>query len=107
VLGPRGGDIGPVAAAFRAAGINADTIRHFNERIAATMDLRPLLARITAPTLVITGASDPFGGPTSDEIAAALPDPTVVTLAGADRFPFLEAAHRAAWSRAVLDFLAG
>jgi proline iminopeptidase len=107
VLAPPGGDIAPVVAAFRAAGINADAIRHFNERIAATMDLRPLLSRISAPTLVITGDLDPFGGPTSDEIAAALPNPTVVTIRGADHFPFLEPEHRAAWSRAILDFLAG
>src|SRR3954454_11356992 len=106
-LGPRGAAIGRVAAPFRAAGINADAIRHFNERIAATMDLRPLLARITAPTLVITGEIDPFGGSTSEEIAAALAQPTVVTIPGADHFPFLEDEHRAAWSRAILDFLAG
>ena len=94
-------------AAFRSGGISADAMRHFNERIAATMDLRPLLARITAPTLVIAGEIDPFGGPTCDEIAAALPNPTVVTIPGADHFPFLEPDHRAPWSRAILDFLAG
>ena len=107
VLVPVGGDVEPVAAAFRAAGINADALRHFNERIAATMDLRPVLGRISAPTLVITGAIDPFGGSTSEEIAAALAQPTVVTIPGADHFPFLEDEHRAAWSRAILDFLAG
>jgi proline iminopeptidase len=107
VLVPPGGDIEPIIAAFRAGGINADALRHFNEHIAATMDLRPLLARITAPTLVITGEIDPFGGPTTEEIAAALAQPTVVTIPGADHFPFLEDEHRAAWSRAILDFLAG
>jgi pimeloyl-ACP methyl ester carboxylesterase len=107
VLVPVGGDVTPIAAAFRSAGINADAMRHFNEHIAATMDLRPLLARITAPTLVITGEIDPFGGSTSEEIAAALAQPTVVTIPGADHFPFLEDEHRAAWSRAIVDFLAG
>jgi pimeloyl-ACP methyl ester carboxylesterase len=107
VLVPPGGDIEPIAAAFRSGGINADAMRHFNERIAATMDLRPLLARITAPTLVISGEADPFGGPTSDEIVAALAQGTVVTIPGADHFPFLEPEHRAAWARAILDFLAG
>jgi pimeloyl-ACP methyl ester carboxylesterase len=106
VLAPRGDDIAPVADAFRRAGVNADALKHFNEKIAADMDLRPRLRRITAPTLVIAGERDPFGGAATDEIAAALPDPTVVTVPGADHFPFLEAAHRAAWSRAVLDFLA-
>jgi len=81
-------------------------MRHFNERVAAGMDLRGHLARISAPTLVISGERDPFGGPTSDEIAAALPDPTVVTVPGADHVPFLKPAHRAHCARAVLDFLA-
>ena len=106
VLVPLGEDVAPVAAAFRAAGVNADAMKHFNERIAGTMDLRPLLARIEPPTLVIAGERDPFGGPTMDEIAEALPNPTVVTVPGADHFAFLEPESRAPWSRAVLDFLA-
>jgi pimeloyl-ACP methyl ester carboxylesterase len=81
-------------------------MRHFNEGIAGGMDRCPLLAQIAAPTLVIAGDRDPFGGPTLEEIAAALPRATVVTLPGADHFPFLEPEGRAAWSRAVLEFLA-
>jgi pimeloyl-ACP methyl ester carboxylesterase len=106
LLAPPDADITPVAAAFRAAGINADAMRHFNTRIAGAMDLRPALAAITAPTLVLAGEHDPFGGATAEEMAAALPDPTLVTIPGADHFPFLEPPHRAAWTRAVLDFLA-
>jgi pimeloyl-ACP methyl ester carboxylesterase len=106
VLVPPGGDLTPVAAAFRASGINADAMKHFNERIAGGMDLRPMLARIAAPTLVISGEHDPFGGPTVDEIAAALPRPVVVTVRGADHFPFLESHGRVPWARAILDFLA-
>jgi proline iminopeptidase len=107
VLAPLGEDIAPVADAFRAAGINADAMKHFNERIAGEMDLRPLLARISAPALVIAGERDAFGGPTAVEIAEALPDPTVVTIPGADHFAFLEDEHRADWSRAILAFLVG
>ena len=107
ILAPLGEDITPVADAFRAAGLNADALKHFNQEIAPTMDLRPLLAQIEAPTLVIAGDRDPFGGATVDEIAGALPNPTVVTVAGADHFAFLEPDGRAAWSRAVLEFLAG
>jgi proline iminopeptidase len=107
VLAPLGEDIAPLSDAFRAAGINADALKHFNERIAPTMDLRPQLRRIKAPTLVIAGERDAFGGPTMDEIAGALPNPTVVTVPGADHFAFLEPERRAPWSRAVLDFLAG
>ena len=107
VLAPVGEDITPIADAYRAAGVNADAMKHFNERVAGGMDLRPFLARIEAPTLVIAGERDPFGGPTKDEIAEALPNPTVVTVPGADHFAFLEAESRGPWSRAVLDFLAG
>jgi proline iminopeptidase len=99
-------DITPVVDAFRRAGINADALKHFNERIAGGMDLRPQLARVEAPTLVLAGEHDPFGGPTADELAAVLPNATLVTVAGADHFAFLEPEGRASWSRAVLDFLA-
>jgi pimeloyl-ACP methyl ester carboxylesterase len=54
ILAPLGEDITPVADAFRAAGLNADALKHFNKRVAPTMDLRPLPARIQAPTLVIS-----------------------------------------------------
>jgi pimeloyl-ACP methyl ester carboxylesterase len=107
VMAPTGEDIEPVAEAFRAAGTNADALKHFNERIAPNMDLRPMLGRIEAPTLVIAGERDAFGGPTSEEIAEALADPAVVTVPGADHFAFLEPGMREPWSRAILDFLSG
>jgi len=107
VLGPVGKDSSPVQAAVRAAGITADAIKHFNENIAAGMDLRPALRRIRAPTLVITGEEDPFGGPMTQEIARELYHATAVTIAGADHFAFVEPDVRGRWSRAVLDFLRG
>ena len=103
VLAALGDDITPIADAFRASGMNADALKHFNERIAGGMDLRPQLARIEAPTLVLACERDPFNAAT-DEIAEALPNPTVVTVPG-DHFAFLEPDNRAAWSRAILDFL--
>jgi pimeloyl-ACP methyl ester carboxylesterase len=105
VLAPPGENIAPVADVLREAGINADAMKHFNDRVAAEMDLRPLLARIDAPTLVLAGEHDAFGGPTSEEIAAGLPDPSLATVPGADHFAFLEPDRRAPWSRAVLEFL--
>ena len=51
-----------------------------------------------------TGAVDAFEA-TAQEIADALPDPTLVILPDTDHFPFLEPQNRAAWSQAVLDFL--
>jgi pimeloyl-ACP methyl ester carboxylesterase len=94
-----------VGAALGRAGTNADALRHFNERIAGTMDLRPHLTRVVSPTLVIGGDQDSFT-PGLWEVATALPDPTVVVLPGHDHFPFLEGPdHRAQWSGAVLEFL--
>jgi proline iminopeptidase len=89
------------------AGPNAAALRYFNDHIASGMDQRAALARVEAPTLVITGELDPFGESTAREIADALPDATLVVLAGADHFPFLEPANRAAWSEEVARFLAG
>jgi pimeloyl-ACP methyl ester carboxylesterase len=106
LFAPVGVDVTPVLEAFIIAGTNADALRHFNERIAGPMDLRPLLARVHAPTLVIGGDRDPFGPSTQQEIVDALADPTLVLLSGADHFPFMEPEHRAPWMRAVLDFLA-
>ena len=71
------------------------------------MHQRPLLARVDAPTLVITGELDPFGESTARETADALPAARLVVVPVADHFPFLDDDHRATWSSAVLDFLSG
>jgi len=100
-------DIAAVGEALRRAGTNADALRHFNRSVAGAMDLRPQLARIDAPTLVVGGAEDVFS-PGLQEIADALPDATLVVLPGVDHFPFLEGpAQRAQWSGVVLEFLEG
>ena len=106
LFAPVGVDPTPVLDALVRAGDNSDALRHFNEEIAGSMDQRPLLAHVPAPTLVITGSEDAFVSG-AREIAEALPDATLVILPGVDHFPFLEPAHEADWSRAVLDFLQG
>jgi pimeloyl-ACP methyl ester carboxylesterase len=100
------GDAAAVGDALRRAGTNADALRHFNHHIAGTMDLRPRLARIAAPTLVVGGAEDVFS-PGLQEIADALANATLAVLPGLDHFPFLEGPeHRAQWAEVVLGFLA-
>jgi pimeloyl-ACP methyl ester carboxylesterase len=101
---PVGFDLEPMARALAAAGTNADSLHYFNEWIAPTMDLRPLLAHFDAPTLVISGDREPFASSVA-ELAEALPNATVRIIGGADHFPFLDPDHRAAWSEAVLEFL--
>ncbi len=106
-LFPRWGpDERAYAATLAEAGLNADALRHFNAHVAAGMDLRPGLAHVTAPVLVITGALDVFGPSTAAEIAAALPNATTVVVPAAAHFTFAEPATRDAWTRAVLGFLA-
>jgi proline iminopeptidase len=108
LFAPVGTDPGAIAAVGEAlgrAGTNADALRHFNERVAGTMDLRPQLARVAAPALAIGGDQDSFT-PGLLEAATVLLEPTVVVLPGHDHFPFLEGPeHRAEWSGAVLEFL--
>jgi len=104
VLMPLGTDVEPIGRTLMAAGMNSDALRHFNHTLAAEMDLRPLLPRIEAPTLVLTADHDAFGGPTAEEIVAALPNSSSAVVPG-DHFTFLEPDNRAAWCGAVLEFL--
>jgi pimeloyl-ACP methyl ester carboxylesterase len=105
IFAPLGADLDDALIALARAGTNADALRHFNDHVAGAMDLRPGLAGVAAPTLVITGDVDPLGGPAAEELVAALPDAKLVVMP-ADHFPFLEPEHRPRWSRAVLEFLA-
>lgn len=83
---------------------NADALHLFNREIFPTFDLRPDLARITAPALVIAGEEDFITGPAcAREIAAALPDARLVLLPGVGHFIFVEAPER--FRDEVLSFL--
>jgi len=83
---------------------NADTLRYFNTEIFETFDLRPRLAEITAPTLVITGEQDFITGPVcADEIEDALSDARKVVIPGAGHFVFVETPGE--FRAAVLEFL--
>jgi pimeloyl-ACP methyl ester carboxylesterase len=101
-----GADEQAVGDLMKAGGLNSDALRHFNGRIAPGMDLRPGLARVKAPVLVITGEIEPFfDRSTAEDIAAALPDATVVVVPDAGHFIFGESETRQAWAEAILDFL--
>ena len=101
----RAGPATEVVGAPAPAQRNPDAVRHYNEQVVPAMDLRPLLRKVSVPTLVIIGDRDVYM-PAAEEIVGALPDPTLVVVSGSDHFSFLEPANRAAWSAAVLDFLA-
>lgn len=106
LFGRWGADEQRISENLRAAGMNSDALRHFNEHEASGMDLRPGLANVTAPVLVITGSYDPFGESTAAEIAAALPNATLRVVPDAGHFMFSETAARGPWAQAVIQFLA-
>ena len=84
---------------------NADTLRLFNNEIFETFDLRPDLERITAPTLVITGAEDFITGPPSAaEIEQGLADVSKVVVPGCGHFLYIETPE--AFVEAVASFVA-
>jgi pimeloyl-ACP methyl ester carboxylesterase len=83
---------------------NADTLLYFNTEILPTFDLRPQLARITAPTLVVTGEEDFITGPVcADELEQGVRDVQKVVIPGAGHFIFVEAPEE--FRAAVLEFL--
>ena len=62
----------------------------------AALDLRPALARITAPTMVIQGRNDPYGSDLHARLAAALiPGGARIVLLDAQHAPHLEAPYAA------------
>lgn len=89
---------------IRGAPICADALRLFSRDIAPTLDMRPSLARITAPTLVLTGALDFVAGPAqARELIDALPHGASAVLPDVGHFPFVEAPT--AFRGAVTAFL--
>jgi pimeloyl-ACP methyl ester carboxylesterase len=82
----------------------AAALKAFNDDIFTSFDLRPSLPSITAPTLVIAGNEDFITGPQcATEIAALVPDATLVLLDGVGHMIFVEAPDRVRTE--ILQFL--
>jgi proline-specific peptidase len=89
---------------LRAERPNADALRLFNQEQVPVFDLRPELARIDAPTLVVTGELDFITGPLSAaELGDGIAEAKTVVLPGTGHFVFVEAPS--AFREAVLAFL--
>jgi pimeloyl-ACP methyl ester carboxylesterase len=74
-------------------------------RAGRTLETEPLLARITAPTLLVWGAADPVLPPgNAQRLASAIRGAQVVTIPGAGHVPMLERPELGL--AAVRDFLA-
>lgn len=80
-----------------------DATRLWEQEIFEHFDLRPLLERLTMPTLVITGSEDFITGPRCADDFAAIPRAKRVILDGAGHMIFVEAPDR--FCEAVLSFL--
>ncbi len=71
------------------------SLLYSNTHVAPTYDLRPQLARIEGPTLVVSGDRDPSGGAAvGEELAAHIPNARLVVLEGIGHFPWIEAPER-------------
>lgn len=71
--------------------VNADALNRWNTEEFASFDLRPELARVEAPTLVLAGARDFICGPQpAREIAAAIPAAELVVIEDAGHFVHVE-----------------
>ena len=82
---------------------NADALRRFNSDVWPSFDLRPQLARIEAPTLVVAGDRDFVAPPAAARvIGEAVADAELVVVPGAGHFVFVEAPE--AFREAVLSF---
>jgi proline iminopeptidase len=90
--------------ALAADRLNADATRLWETEIFERVDLSPMLALITMPTLVITGGRDFITGPScAAELAEGLPQAKTVVLPGIGHMIFVEAPE--AFREAVLSFL--
>jgi pimeloyl-ACP methyl ester carboxylesterase len=83
-----------------------DALRAWEKEIFEHFDLRPQLASLTMPTLVITGEVDFITGPAcAAELTEGIPAPETVVLGGAGHMIFVEAPEE--FRAAVLAFLRG
>jgi pimeloyl-ACP methyl ester carboxylesterase len=90
-------------AAASGVGFSVQPLQYFNEQVAQTMDLRPRLPQIEAPTLVITGEIDPWGAGAVPELESGIPDARVVVMPGIGHMPWVEEAD--GFRSALLEFL--
>jgi pimeloyl-ACP methyl ester carboxylesterase len=81
-----------------------EATRHWETEQWETFDLRPLLPKLTMPTLAITGEFDFITGPAClADLAEGIPGPETVVLPGVGHMIFVEAPEQ--FREAVLSFL--
>jgi proline iminopeptidase len=86
--------------------VRLDPLRQFNDREAPTMDLRPRLARVEAPALVLVGRYDFITTPEmAADIARHLPHAQFVVFEQSGHLPFIEEPE--AWRTTIRQFVFG
>ncbi|MEP6892768.1 MAG: alpha/beta hydrolase [Gaiellaceae bacterium] len=94
-----------VEGSMFADAFNLEALEAFNATVAPTFDLRPLLGRIVAPTLVLTGDGDYMAGVgPAEEIAADIAGSELEIVPAAGHFPWVEEPGRV--STMITAFLA-
>ena len=74
---------------------NPDALKYFNDNEFTTLDLRPSLERINAPTFVLTGAEDFICGPVcAADLSAGIADARTLILDDCGHFPYFEQRER-------------
>ncbi len=91
-------------AARPALPTRLDPLRQFNDHEAATMDLRPGLAAVRAPALVLVGRYDFITTPQmAEDIARHLPHARLVVFEQSGHLPFIEEPE--AWRTTIRQFV--
>jgi len=86
--------------------LRLESLQQFNTHEAPTMDLRPELGRISAPTLVAAGRYDFITtAQMAEDLARYIPGARLVIFEGSGHFPMVE--EPAAWRTTIREFLAG
>jgi proline iminopeptidase len=81
-----------------------EPLRQFNAGEAETMDLRPELGRITAPTLVLVGRYDFITNPQmAADIARHIPNAHLLVFEQSGHMPYVEEPD--AWRAAIRNFV--
>jgi len=84
--------------------VKIESLKTFNDKEAATMDLRPQLNRITVPTLVIVGRHDFITNvPMAEEIVNHIPDACLEIFEDSGHFALVEEPEK--FYRVVKEFL--
>jgi proline-specific peptidase len=86
--------------------VHAGALRYFNANEFMSFDLRPALASVTAPTLVVAGEEDfILGPPACREVARGIAGARLEVLEGVGHMPWVE--NPEAFARTVTDFVDG